>query len=94
MMPLYTSQTESRERKWKTKEKPEHPRTGTILKGLKYTELPEEKESKNEAEEVFEIIAAKRRNVPDSPVIETPHSQYKGAQVWSLVRQLDPTCCN
>ena len=42
-------------------------------------ELPEEKESKNEAEEVFEIITAKRRDVLDSPVIETPHSQYKGA---------------
>ena len=44
-------------------------------------ELPEEKESKNEAEEVFEIITAKRRDVPDSPVIETPQSHYKGAQV-------------
>jgi len=57
-------------------------------------ELPEEKESKNEAQEIFKIITAKRRDVPGSPVIKTPHSQYEGAQIRALVRELDPTYYN
>ena len=35
---------------------------------------------------------------PDGPVTKTPHSQCWGpgfgAWVWSLVRELEPTCCN
>ena len=29
---------------------------------------------------------------PGSPMAKTPHSHCRGAQVWSLVRELDPTC--
>ena len=31
---------------------------------------------------------------PDSPVAKIPCSQCRGARVQSLVRELDPTCCN
>ena len=36
----------------------------------------------------------KARDFPRGPVAQTPHSQYRGAQRQSLVRELDPTCCN
>ena len=34
------------------------------------------------------------RDFPGGPVAKTPRSQMQGAQVQSLVRELDPSCCN
>ena len=34
------------------------------------------------------------RDFCDAPAAEAPHSQRQGAQIQSLVRELDPTGCN
>ena len=34
------------------------------------------------------------RDLPGGPVAKTSNSQIQGVQVPSLVRDLDPTCCN
>ena len=31
---------------------------------------------------------------PGGPMAKTPHPQCRGAQVQSLVMEVDPTCCN
>ena len=33
-------------------------------------------------------------DIPGGPVAENPCSQCSGAQVQSLVKELDPICCN
>ena len=34
------------------------------------------------------------RDFPGGPVAKTLCSQWRGPWVWSLVREIDPTCCN
>ena len=38
------------------------------------------------------LIRERMERLPGGPVAKTPCSQWQGAQVRSLVRELDPTC--
>ena len=60
---------------------------------LKYEGLPNVDTFHHTVSKIIWYIITSE-DFPGGPVAKTPSSQHRGAQVWSLVGELDPTCCN